>query len=529
MDEQKKQPEIGHDDHWFAELLTTPKVDEEINADEQAASAAGLTHPDDLELEKIIEEAKLLGAEDTQNVAAPQDLSSDFADDTQPVYNEVSEITAEEEPETQLPLLFDTQATEPVPVEEALDQPSETPERHTEQTEVEVAQPQRKRRPQMKKGYGLFGIPHIIATAIWLAIAVAIGVSLGRLIWVCAADVLAFGKENMEVTLTITEEDDIDSIAEKLKNAGLIEYPGLFKLYAELTDAQEDIATGTFTLNSIYDYHALVGFMTPQPPAREVVTIMIPEGYTCAQIFELLAEKGVCTVEELEDYAANGELSDYWFLDGVERGDRYCLEGYLFPDTYDFYTHDRPGRVLGKFLSAFDYRYTDVMKSKLEPLNKALAKKLSDRGYSSEYIEEHRITIREIVIIASMIEKETANGSESYDISSVIYNRLSNPKNYPFLNIDATLIYMLGGNIDPETGKTKPLTDEDKKIESPYNTYASTGLIPGPISNPGRNSLDAALSPNETSYYFYAFDPSNNSHKFSKTYKEHQKFLDSLK
>ena len=121
-----------------------------------------------------------------------------------------------------------------------------------------------------------------------------------------------------------------------------------------------------------------------------------------------------------------------------------------------------------------------------------------------------------------MIEKETANEEEAYTISSVIYNRLSNPGNFLYLNIDATIIYALNGNIDPETGKTKPLTTADYELDHPYNTYTEPGLPPGPISNPGRNSLDAALDPSDTGYYYYVFDPDIYQHVFSKTLKEHE-------
>jgi UPF0755 protein len=386
-------------------------------------------------------------------------------------------------------------------------------------------------RPKNKQGYGLMGIPHILATLIWLLIIVTVGVSLGRMLWVCCADLMAFDKEDKKVVITVTEEDDINTISDKLGKAGLIRYPELFKLFAQVTGKDDNISAGTFTLNSLFDYNAMINAMGSHSPSREVVSIMFPEGYNCEQIFNLLASKGVCSVEELEEYAANGKLDDYWFLEGVERGSKYCLEGYLFPDTYTFYTNDDPERVLEKFLDAFDNRFTDLMKSKLEPLNQHLASVLSSRGYGKDYIEENKITIREIVIIASMIEKETSGDDESYTISSVIYNRLTNPSNYPHLNIDATLIYALGGNIDPETGKTKPLTQDDLKMDHPYNTYVNTGLIPGPISNPGRNSIDAALDPADTRYYFYVFNPKSGEHMFAKTSAEHEKnvnYVDSL-
>ena len=291
-------------------------------------------------------------------------------------------------------------------------------------------------------------------------------------------------------------------------------------MYADLTKADEDIAPGTFTLNTKYDYFALVKAMSYHSPTRETVKVVIPEGYTCAQIFALLEENGVCSVAELEEYAANGEIKDRWFLEGITRGDKYCLEGYLFPDTYKFYTNDDPERVLEKFLDDFDYRFSDLMKERVDELNARLTEIMAGKNYSEEEIQSKLVTIREVVIIASLIEKESANDAESYKISSVIYNRLYDWSYPPFLNIDAALVYALDGK--------EVLTAADKELDSPYNTYLYQGLVPGPIANPGLSSLNAALLPEDTNYYFYALDPDVNEHHFSTTQSEHDNFLASL-
>ena len=271
----------------------------------------------------------------------------------------------------------------------------------------------------------------------------------------------------------------------------------------------------------VYDYMALVSVMSPSSKFIVVEDLRVPEGYTCAQIFNLLAEKNVCTVQELEEASMAMDLSGYWFLEGLEQNDRYCLEGYLFPDTYDFYEHDDPENVLKKMLNNFDSKFNDNMRNDLNELNELLEEKLRKNGFGNAYIEEHRFTVREVVIVASMIEKETANNLESYTISSVIYNRLTNPGEYPYLNIDATLVYALGGRNE--------LTAQDKEIDSPYNTYREKGLIPGPISNPSQNSLAAALQPEDTKYHYYAYNPSTEEHHFTKTYKDHLDFLAKLK
>ena len=375
--------------------------------------------------------------------------------------------------------------------------------------ETEEEPPMEKGRPKKKSAYRFFGLPHLAATAIWIAIILFIGVTVGRLVWICAADVLGFGRTPIAASITIEESDDVDSVAQKLLDAQLIKYPGLFKLYANITEFQEKMKPGTYQFKAqsdsgeilLYDYMALVNVMSPSSSKLVIVDdLRIPEGYTCAQIFKLLEENKVCTVAQLEEYAAIGELGDYWFLQDVSRGTPYCLEGYLFPDTYDFYENDDPGRVIRKMLNAFDAAFTDVMKEKLENL----------KGYD----------LREVIIIASMIERESANNAESFTVSSVIYNRLNKPYEYPYLNFDSTLVYALGKS---------ELTADDLKSDHPYNTHTNKGLPPGPISNPSQNSLAAALDPEQTDYHFFMFDPRANRHHFSETYQEHLEFIESLR
>lgn len=381
--------------------------------------------------------------------------------------------------------------------------------------------PAPKGRPKHRKGEGLLGIPNILVTLVWAAIVLAIGVTLGRMIWVCAADVLAFGREDHPVTITISSTDDIDDIAQKLKNANLIRYPGLFKLYASFAVDEGEIQPGIWDLNTLYDYHALVNMMSPSS-RRSVVTVMIPEGSSCRQIFELLQEKRVCTVEALENYAASGDLGDHWFLEGMTRGDKYCLEGYLFPDTYEFYTNDTAENVLTKMLNNFDSRVDESILGQLDSLNGYLVQLMTNNGRDSEYISSHLLSMADVITVASLIEKESASAEESFTIASVIYNRLYAWGSTPaYLNIDAAVIYGLDGKTD--------LTQADLQTDTPYNTYLHTGLTPGPITNPGLNSIKAALAPQNTNYYYYILDPAVGTHHFSSTLEEHEAFREAIR
>ena len=370
MDNTHDNLNLPQDSDWKNRTL------EGLGPDEDAVYSAGLTHPDDLELEKIL-------AENWDDEPVVEEKVQPAQEDTQFFQPVAPEAPAEPEPQKEEPAA-------PVKV--------------------------RKIRPKPKKGYGLLGIPHILSNIIWIVIVVIIGMTLGHTLWKSAADLLAFGKPDQQITVTITEEDveeieagNVDGVALKLKEAGLIEYPSVFKFFStKITDKAEDIEPGTYVLNSKYDYNALINNMQSHYASRIEVEVLIPEGYTCAQIFSLLEEKGVCTVADMEDYMVNTgrdgmdgnyALSDYWFLEDAPSADKYWLEGYLFPDTYRFFENDDPETIVRKFLDGFDYRFNDDMHEKLDNIK-------SNTGLN--------LSIREVIIIASMIEKESADMEENY-------------------------------------------------------------------------------------------------------------------
>ncbi len=339
-----------------------------------------------------------------------------------------------------------------------------------------------------KKRSGLSG------AAIYAIFVIGVSALLACIGWVAANDVLALNKPEKTATITITNDDSFGDVAEKLKDEGLIEYKFLFNLFATFTRSKDDVVAGTFTLNTDMDYRALLSGMSANSATRATVTVTIPEGYTVDQIFTLLEEKGVASVEDLQDMAANHDYA-FSFLQDLEMGDYHRLEGYLYPDTYEFTTPQNSLYVINKMLVRFDEQFTDAMRQEV-----------ADSGR----------TIHEIITIASMIEKET-DGNDRADIASVIYNRLNNPSGgtQRYLQIDATLAYINGGKVP---------TEADKSIDSPYNTYLYKGLPAGPISNPGLESIKAAMNPNRTSYYYYALGD-DGVHHFFKTLREQQNFI----
>lgn len=352
------------------------------------------------------------------------------------------------------------------------------------------------------------------ASALYALLVIAVSAVLATVGWTWANDLLALNKDYTSIIITIpaesiTEEEitteegevytvsraDIAEITEQLEKEGLIKYKFLFRLYAWFSNADEKIVAGTYELDTDMDYRALVVNMGRSSATRQTIDVTIPEGYSVDQIFALLDEKDVSTVEELKEMAANWPYK--WnFLQDIPLGDYHRLEGYLFPDTYTFYLGEEPKYVLNKMLLRFDEQMSQ---------------------YYDRFTEESPYTLHDIVIMASMIEKET-DGDDYQTISSVLYNRLENleAETAGFLQIDATLVYINGGRTP---------TTADKAIDSPYNTYMYKGLPAGPISNPGLASLYAALEPETTKYYFYALNPETGKHEFSRTYEEHMNRL----
>lgn len=356
-------------------------------------------------------------------------------------------------------------------------------------------------------------------TIVYMLVVLGLSLALAVAMWFAADDVLALTKADNVITVTIQDGDTLEDVAQNLKDHGLVRYKFLFILYGKFSHAEEKFSAGTFELNQLFDYHALVNGLASSSEARKTVTLTFPEGYSCDQIFSMLADNDVCSLEDLEDTAANYEF-DFDFLQNLSYGDKNRLEGYLFPDTYDFYVDDNPVRVINKMLTNFDSKFTETMKADIGTLNESIRARMETEGsFSDEEIDNAMMDVRKILTVASLIEKEAGSDQERSLISSVIYNRL-NTRVHELLQIDATVEYALGEH------KTE-LTANDLAVDNPYNTYKNKGLPPGPIANPGLASIMAAIHPDNTDYYFYALNDSG-THNFFETYMEQQDFLNGV-
>ena len=345
-------------------------------------------------------------------------------------------------------------------------------------------------------------LSRVAGAFLYVLLVIAGSGALATVGWVWACDLLGLNKEFASTEITISDDTDFDAVVDQLEEAGLIQYKFLFKLYAQFSHAQDKIAPGKYELTTEMDYHALVSSMGSSSSTRLTTDVTIKEGLTIDQIFGLLEERGVTSVERLQEMAADWDYAFDWLQDRP-LGDYHRLEGYLFPDTYTFEMGENPKYVINKMLVNFDAKMDEYMEE--------LA--AEDAPYS----------LHDIVTIASLIEKETdgTNNDERNDyrsIASVIYNRLENPaaETVGYLQIDATLVYINGG---------KAPTEADKSIDSPYNTYLYQGLPAGPISNPGMQSLLAAMNPDSTNYYFYVLNPETGQHEYTRTFAEHEALI----
>ena len=344
-----------------------------------------------------------------------------------------------------------------------------------------------------------------VKAVIYIVFVIAISVPLSIFVINTANDVFAFVKEEKIVEVTIPEYTTIEDLADILGEAGVIKYPWAFKLWSNVKEKKNieagyypEFVAGTYEVNTNQNYDYLRATFK-KSTKRETVDIMIPEGYTVDEIIDLLVANGISTREELVDVINNYPF-EYRFIDELTvSSDRtYRLEGYLFPDTYQFYKNSSAATAIDKFLQNF---------------NKKFAEEYYDR------CSDLGLTVDEAITLASMIEKEARYASDLGNVSSVFHNRLKYKATFPYLNSDATVAYA----IQHDSGsRPDNLTGDDMDYDSPYNTYTHKGLPPGPISNPGLNSIRYALYPDDSDYFYFVSDSSGHM-LFAKTQDEHLK------
>ena len=320
----------------------------------------------------------------------------------------------------------------------------------------------------------------VTIAVIYITIILLVSVAASFFILSVGNDIFALQKEERTAEIDLGMYPTILDVSNELADKGIIRYPSIFRLYARLKlDKGENFIPGTYTVSSHQNYDSLINTFLAQTGERRIVTILIPEGYTVDDIIDLFLSEGIGTREGFEDAIENGEY-DYEFirrLDALPKNPnrRYRLEGYLFPDTYYFYSDWEETQIINKLLDNFD-------------------SKLTKEFYN--FLDQSKLSLDDYLKIASIIQKEAYFPSDMELVSSVIHNRLNNASEFPRLECDSTILYAIRQHkVD--------ITQKDLEVNDPYNTYVYDGLMPGPICNPGWSAIYTSFNPADTNYYYF--------------------------
>lgn len=333
---------------------------------------------------------------------------------------------------------------------------------------------------------------HVFLGVVLSVAAICVGVFLAWKVIVGLMDYTGMAKKSHEADIVIDSTMNVDDIAETLHENGIIEMPWLFKTYINMKDEAEGFLDGEYTVNSTMSYSNIITLLKTVRQYTNTVTVMIPEGYNAQQIGQLLEENLVCRADDFEKYYRS-KLEKYDFEEQITVTENrfYALEGYLFPDTYEFYVIDDLPDKPSMDTSQYAKQAAEKMYSNFQ--NK-ITKKMYARA------KELGMTFDEVVTLASIIQKEGTNEENMANISSVFHNRLENMYEYPHLQSDTTDNY-IEDVIRPNIPSSSLALYEN--VITAYDTYTCEGLPAGPICSPGLEAINAALYPAETDYYYF--------------------------
>ena len=358
-----------------------------------------------------------------------------------------------------------------------------------------AANPVRKRKKRRKKKKytnHTRTMGHVFLGVVLSVAAICVGVFLAWKVIVGLMDYTGMAKKSHEADIVIDSTMNVDDIAETLHENGIIEMPWLFKTYINMKDEAEGYLDGEYTVNSTMSYSNIITLLKTVRQYTNTVTVMIPEGYNAQQIGQLLEENLVCRADDFEKYYRS-KLEKYDFEEQITVTENrfYALEGYLFPDTYEFYVIDDLPDKPSMDTSQYAKQAAEKMYSNFQ--NK-ITKKMYARA------KELGMTFDAVVTLASIIQTEGTNEENMANISSVFHNRLENMYEYPHLQSDTTDNY-IEDVIRPNIPSSSLALYEN--VITAYDTYTCEGLPAGPICSPGLEAINAALYPAETDYYYF--------------------------
>lgn len=324
----------------------------------------------------------------------------------------------------------------------------------------------------------------------WIIIAACVVFSVCLSVYTisCLNDVFAVHRDSdTVVTVNIPADASTKSVLKILQENDLIEHRhfcSVFLKIMRLKDVKDgNYLTGVYYVTPSMGVEKMLMTFTVPSTSGETVTLTFPEGYTVDQILEKLEKYEVCSKAVMNQTMHDVDFSsEFAFIKEEDNKEaRYqMLEGYLYPDTYEFYIGESPSSVLRKFLTNFNNKWTEEYAEQAKKLN---------------------MSVDDVITLASIIQKEAYGTEQTALVSSVLHNRLSNSGLYPSLQCDSTTEY-INEYIQPNINDAAKLA----KFTSLYSSYRCVGLPVGAICNPGDDAIHAALYPEDTNYYFFAHD-----------------------
>ena len=368
----------------------------------------------------------------------------------------------------------------------------ETPAQTAPASAQNPVKKRRKRRKKKHQSNHTRTMGHVFLGVVLSVAAICAGIFLAWKVIIGLMDYTGMAKSSHEADIVIDGSMNVDDIADALHENGIIEMPWLFKTYINMTGKDKGFLDGEYTVNSTMSYSNIITLLKTVRQYTNTVTIMIPEGYNAMQIGELLEENLVCRADDFEKYYRS-KLEKYDFEEQITVSeDRfYALEGYLFPDTYEFYVIDDLPEKPNMDTSQYAKQAAEKMYSNFES-------KITNSMYARA--RELGMTFDQVITLASIIQKEGTNEENMANISSVFHNRLENMYEYPHLQSDTTDHY-IEDVIRPNIPSSSLALYEN--VINAYDTYTCEGLPAGPICSPGMEAINAALYPAETDYYYF--------------------------
>ncbi len=321
-------------------------------------------------------------------------------------------------------------------------------------------------------------------------------------------DVNGSDKPGTEITIDVPKGSGANTIGKILADNGVIKSSLYFKIYTKLNPAN-NLQYGSFTLDSNMSYEKLIRVLSTSQDKRPTVSVTFPEGFSLIQMAQRMENNGLCTAEEFIDVANNGDFSQFEFWNRIKDHKHKFMkaEGYLYPDTYEFFLDDTVYNMVAKLFEHFDNQITDEMYEKMDEIG---------------------MSLDEVVTLASFVQEEAGHPKDQPFVAACLRNRIKKGSSVPSLQCNVCSYINEPGNyvydyIVPYYGSVNKVP---RGMMDAYDTYKIIGLPPSPISNPGIDAIKATLWADEDmmaeGYYFFCTDLTG-KYYYAKTNAQHEK------